>query len=187
MSVQSADTARERGRAVTALMAAYPGIASPPWSSAQKRRSFNLNNNHNSNLCNSQTDRNPCDDGHGYDDADEATTVDGDALVGAADQLLSWGSLKKEKQGIDLCASTWKSVESMARMLAGGHSVVSTISRCYSMPDLGRTSGRCGAYRRESRAGTEMMHTSLRSERLAAEALAVFRRCSFFFVLCQEL
>ncbi|CAM9507687.1 unnamed protein product, partial [Laminaria digitata] len=116
--------------------------------------------------------------------ATTTTTLDGssDALAGVTEQVLSWSETgegrggRDQQEGLDMCASTWKSVESMARTLAAGKSVVSTIVKCYSMPSLGRRSDRGSAARRSGLAATEMMHTSLLSERLAADALTIFRR-----------
>lgn len=192
MSVRSADTERERRRALTALVAAYPVPASPPWSSARKTRTLDNSSSRyrsrgNSNVgVDEGTKEGKCDatyDGGGT--ATATTTLDGsDALVGVAEQVLSWsgtgGRRERELDGVDMCASTWKSVESMARTLAAGQSVVSTIAKCYSMPSLGRRSDRGGAARRSGLAETEMMHTSLLSERLAAKALAIFHRCAYF-------
>lgn len=98
------------------------------------------------------------------------------------DQLLnsSGGRGIDAEDGLDLCSSTWKSVETMARALAVGQSVMSTISRCYSLPNLVRSGprGAAAASRRSAReAGTDAMHSSLLSGRFAAKALAVFRRC----------
>lgn len=176
---------RERGRAVDALLVAP----------THKPRAFRLKGNRNH-------DHNHIGGGdrslhHPDDTADDRTTTDGgkttlggdDDLVGAVDQLLSsggGGGLEVE-DGLDLCRSTWKSVETMARALAVGQSVVSTISRCYSLPELGRNSGARGAAaaaaRRSARqAGTEVMYSSLLSGRLAAKALAIFRRCVLHYV-----
>lgn len=162
-SVGSADTARDRGRAVSALINANPGPASPPWSSTYRQARGTLNGRR-----------------HGHQDeydTDDVTTVDGDALMGAADHFLSTGLWEERNKGdeLDLCASTWRSVEGMARMLAAGQSVASTISKCYSLPELGE-SGRC-PQRKGVLAGVGRdVYTSLVSKRLAAEALTVFRR-----------
>lgn len=198
MSVRSADTERERRRALTALVAAYPAPASPPWPSTRRTRTLDnsssryrssTNNTNGGSGSDSQhllrRDEGKFDAAYSYNGcggtATTTTTLDGsDALVGVAEQVLSWsgtgGGREREQEGLDMCASTWKSVESMARTLAAGQSVVSTIVKCYSMPSLGRRSDRGGAARRSGLAATEMMHTSLLSERLAAEALAIFRR-----------
>lgn len=216
MSVRSADTERERRRALTALVAAYPAPASPPWSSTRKSRALDNSgscyrsstNNTNGSSSSSSSDRHHLQrrDNGKYDasidggggTATTTTTLDGsDTLVGVAEQVLSWsgtgGGQEREQDGLDMCSSTWKSVESMARTLAAGQSVVSTIVKCYSMPSLGRRSDRGGAARRSGLAATEMMHTSLLSKRLAAEALAIFRRCahvcmanSHYLVLLQQ-
>lgn len=158
MSARSADTA-------SALLVA----ASTTTPITHKPRAFSSSNHHLH---------------HHPADADDRTTTDGDDnLVGAVDQLLSSGVRRglDVDDGFDLCRSTWKSVETMARALAVGQSVVSTISRCYSLPEKGRNSGARGAaaaaVRRSARqAGTEVMHSSLLSGRLATEALAIFRR-----------
>lgn len=182
---------RERGRAVNALLvAASTTTPSSPWPTTRKPRAFRLYNNHSSRgHHHNGRDRSLH---HPDEAADDRTTTDGgnttlggdDDLVGAVDQLLSssGGRGVEAGDGLDLCSSTWKSVETMAKALAVGQSVVSTISRCYSLPDLGRNSGTRGAAaaaaRRSARqAGTEMMHSSLLSGRLAAKALAIFRRC----------
>lgn len=213
MSVQSADTARERGRALTALVAAYPAPASPPWKkNTRNRNAQGLDKNSGSShryRSNSSSDRYlHREESNGYDaiiaDCGNTTTttatLDGDTLAGVAEQLLSWSGRGVEQQqqqreralqedGLDLCTSTWKSVESMARTLAAGQSVVSTIVKCYSLPSLGRRKksdrrGGAGAGgRRAGLAATEIMHTSLLSERLVAEALAIFRR---YVVLQQD-
>lgn len=160
-SVGSADTAQDRGRAVSALINANAGPASLPWSSTHRHARRTLNEQRH---------------GHQDDyDTDDVTTVDEDALMGAADQLLGMGSREERKGELDLCASRWRSVESMARMLAAGQSVASTISKCYSLPEL-RESGRC-QQRQGILAGVGRdIYTSLVSRRLAAEALTVFRR-----------
>lgn len=185
MSVRSADTAGERGRVVSALLASYQEPSSPPWSSTRDRRSSDRSK---SNPRSYRTDREDqhrrlqCHDRHRNEgrqesDTDRSTTTAAHgSLVGGADQIHTWDSSKPESTNIDLCASTWRSVENMARMLAAGDSVVSTISKCYSLPELGNISGGRRA-RRSNRGGrTHVLHTSLVPERLAAEALAVFRR-----------
>lgn len=197
MSVRSADTERERRRALTALVAAYPAPASPPWPSNRKTQTLDnsssryrssTNNSNGGSSSDSQhlrRDEGKCDATYSYDGATTTTTLDGsDALMGVAEQVLNWsgtgGRREREQRRLDMCASTWKSVESMARTLAAGQSVVSTIVKCYSMPSLGRRSDRGSVARRSGLAATEMMHTSLLSERLAAEGLAIFRRCAQF-------
>lgn len=182
---------RERGRAVDALLVAA-STTTPSRPTIHKPRAFRLNSNHSGH---DQHDHDGGGDRSFYhpDDAVDATTDGGkttlggdDDLVGAVDQLLSSGGGREleVEDGLDLCRSTWKSVETMARALAVGQSVVSTISRCYSLPELGRNSGTRGAAAAAARllarqAGTEVMHSSLLSGRLAAKALAVFRRCAF--------
>eukprot|EP00752_Nemacystus_decipiens_P015592 g13915.t1 len=193
MSLGSADTVRERGQAVDALLvAASTATPSSPWPTTHnKPRALRLNGNHargHDDNHNGSGDRSLQ---HPDEPADDKTTTDGgrttlggdDDLVGAVDQLLNSGGGRglEVEDGLDLCRSTWKSVETMARALAVGQSVVSTISRCYSLPELGRKSGAQGAAaaaaRRSARqAGTEVMHSSLLSSRLAAKALAIFRR-----------
>lgn len=190
MSAKSADTVRERGRAVDALLvAASTTTPSSPWPTTYKRRAGRLNGN--SNRSRHHHGAGDLSLHHADEAADDKTTTDGgkttlggdDDLLGAVDQLLSsgGGSGLEAEDGLDLCRSTWKSVETMARALAVGQSVVSTISRCYSLPDLGRKSGERGAaaaaLRRSARqAGTEVMYSSLLSGRVAAKALAIFRR-----------
>lgn len=185
MSAKSADTVQERGRAVNALLvAASTTTPSNPWRSTS-------NNNRGRHHCGDHLHR-PSHHHHRDEAADDRTTpnTDGgkssldydDDLMGAVDKLLTSGKGQgpEGEDGLDLCSSTWKSVEAMARALAVGQSVLSTISRCYSLPDLGRGSGRrrvAAAARRSARqARTEAMHTSLLSGRFAAKALAVFRR-----------
>lgn len=160
-SVGSADTAQDRGRAVSALVNANAGPASLAWSGTHRHARQTLN-----------------DQRHGHHDeygTDDVTTVDEDALMGAADQLLSMSSRNERKGELDMCASTWRSVESMARMLAAGQSVASTISKCYSLPELGE-SGRCQQRQGILASVSRDVYTSLVSKRLAAEALTVFRR-----------
>eukprot|EP00903_Cladosiphon_okamuranus_P010240 g9698.t1 len=184
MSARSADTVRERGRVVDALLvAASTTTPSSPWPTpAHKPRAFRPKNHCSRGYNHHQH--------HPDDAADDKTTTDGgrtplggsDDLVGAVDQLLSSGGGRglEADDGFHLCRSTWKSVETMARALAVGQSVVSTVSKCYSLPELGRNSGArdtAAAVRRSARqVGTEAMHSSLLSGRLAAKALAVFRR-----------
>lgn len=175
---------RERGRAVDALLVAASTTApSSPWPTTHNRnRGYRHDSGGGARSLRYQSEQ----------AADEKTTTDGgrttlsggdDDLVGAVDQLLSsgGGSGLEVDDGLDLCRSTWKSVATMARALAVGQSIVSTISRCYSLPDLGRNSGArdaaAAAVRRSARqAGTEVMHSSLLSGRWAAKALAIFRR-----------
>ncbi|CAM9392133.1 unnamed protein product [Ectocarpus sp. 4 AP-2014] len=187
MSARSADTARERGRTVTALLAASSTTPSNPWSKSHKSRSFNDNSINNRGGSYAVGYRRPtttdpaADDQTTTTDCGETTLGDGDDdLVGVVDRLLSSGG-QDEGDSLDLCSSTWQSVETMARALATGQSVVSTISRCYRLPGLGRNNSgpqvaaeavRCKA----RRAGTEAMHSSLLSGRFAAKALAIFRR-----------
>ncbi|CAM9812780.1 unnamed protein product [Ectocarpus sp. 6 AP-2014] len=187
MSARSADTARERGRTVTALLAASATTPSNPWSRSHKSRSFNDNSNNIRGGSYAVGYRRPtttdpaADDQTTTTDCGETTLGDGDDdLVGVVDRLLSSRG-QDEGDSLDLCSSTWQSVETMARALATGQSIVSTISRCYRLPGLGRNNSgpqvaaeavRCKA----RRAGTEAMHSLLLSGRFAAKALAIFRR-----------
>ncbi|CAM9301394.1 unnamed protein product [Ectocarpus sp. 8 AP-2014] len=188
MSARSADTARERGRTVTALLAASATTPSNPWSRSHKSRSFNDNSSNNRGGSYAVCYRRPttttdpaADDQTTTTDCGETTLGDGDDdLVGVVDRLLSSRG-QNEGDSLDLCSSTWQSVETMARALATGQSVVSTISRCYRLPGLGRNNSgpqvaaeavRCKA----RQAGTEAMHSSLLSGRFAAKALSIFRR-----------
>ncbi|CAM9671371.1 unnamed protein product [Ectocarpus fasciculatus] len=190
MSARSADTARERGRTVTALLAASTTTPSNPWSSFHKSRSFNDNNSSKNRggsyvvgyRCPTTTDT-AADDQTTTTDCGDTTLGHGDDddLVGVVDRLLLSSGGQDEGDSLDLCSSTWQSVETMARALATGQSVVSTISRCYRLPGLGRSNSgpqvAAEAVRRKARqAGTEAMHSSLLSGRFAAKALAVFRR-----------
>lgn len=181
---------RERGRVVNALLvAASTTTPSSPWPTSHKPRAFRLSDTtSNRGRYHNGGDR-PLH--HPDEAADDKTTTDGgkttlggdDDLVGAVDQLLGSGGGRglEVEDSLDLCRSTWKSVETMARALAVGQSVVSTISRCYSLPDLRRNSGAraaAAAVRQSARqAGAEVMHSSLLSGRFAAKALAIFRRC----------
>ncbi|CAM9148771.1 unnamed protein product, partial [Hapterophycus canaliculatus] len=197
MSARSADTAGERGRAVDALFAASATqLPSTPWSSAHKSRNLNVTDSRKHGGCSSRDgllSRHDCHRSHHHQSneaaADKAkseggtTTFDGDDdLVGAVDHLLNSdsGRGQEPKDGLDLCSSTWKSVESMTRALAAGQSIMSTISRCYSLPGLAQDSSppavAVDLHRSARETGTEMMHSSLASGRFAARALAIFRR-----------
>lgn len=174
---------------MTALLAASTTTPSNPWSSSHKSRSLNDNKRNNRGgsfavgyRCPTPTDT-AADDQTTTTDCGDTTLGNGgaDDLVGVVDRLLSSGG-QDEGDSLDLCSSTWQSVETMARALATGQSVVSTISRCYRLPGLGRNSSgtqvAAEAVRRKARqAGTEAMHSSLLSGRFAAKALAIFRRC----------
>ncbi|CAM9815536.1 unnamed protein product [Scytosiphon promiscuus] len=196
MSARSADTARERGRAVDALIAASATeLPSTPWSRDHESGKLNVTDGR-ARRCNGDgplsphNDRRSCDHRSSETAADKSRSDDGtmtlnggdDDLVGAVDFLLSSGGGRtRDPEGdLDLCSSTWKSVETMARALAAGQSVLTTISRCYSLPDLARNSSPPDAAadleRSAREAGTEMMHSSLISGRFAAHALAIFRR-----------
>lgn len=175
MSAASVDTEQERGQAVTALIASYSRPASPPWPSCNRQQSSSPVNRHDLHHDHEEFSR---------DASWTSTAVESDAPAGAADQRLGLDPPQRAEEGPDMCSSTWKSVESMARMLAAGQSVVSTISKCHSLPGLGtrasieRTSER-GAHGRGGRSApteADAIHTALVSERLVAEALAVFRR-----------
>lgn len=178
MSVRSADTARERGRALNALLS-YPGPASPPrWSRIRKRQSVDLENTY---LSSGNYAHHPKrDESASYDDADDIAVMDDDALLRALDKPSS--SVIDDKEVIDMSASTWKTVESMATMLAAGQSVMSTISKCYSLPSLRRTPAGQGTLGRPANNSPRIdtIQKSLISERLAAEALAIFRRYAVF-------
>lgn len=172
---------QERGRAVNALLvAASTTTPSSPWrgtSDNSKRRHCGDHTSYHRHRDEAANDRTAPEA-----DGGKSMTDDDDDLVGVVDKLLTSGGGRGPdgEDGVDLCSSTWKSVEAMARALAVGQSVLSTISRCYSLPDLGRGSGRrrvaAPARRSARQARTEAMHTSLLSGRFAAKALAVFRR-----------
>lgn len=192
MSARSDETAQERGRAVDALIAASATQLPPtPWSSDHKPGSLSVTDS--GKYCrdaplSKHDGRRSSHDQPNTAAADkvksDTTTFDGDDdLVEAVDHLLSSDSGREQKSEdtLDLCSSTWKSVETMARALAAGQSVVTTISRCYSLPGLARDSSPPGdavadLQRSAREAGTEMMHSSLVSGRFAARALAIFRR-----------
>lgn len=173
---------------MTALLAASATTPSNPWSRSHKSWSFNDNSSNNRGGPYAVGYRRPtttdpaADDQTTTTDCGETTLGDGDDdLVGVVDRLLSSRG-QDEGDSLDLCSSTWQSVETMAKALATGQSVVSTISRCYRLPGLGRNNSgpqvaaeavRCKA----RRAGTEAMHSSLLSGRFAEKALTIFRRC----------
>lgn len=191
---------RERGRAMNALIAASTTEpTSTPWSDTRKpRNNFHPNGSSNHHCDKNNNDisgdhqsyrhhfsdaaaKNKPPTHHGQTTFDDGGDDDHHHHDSAVDQLLSSGGGRgvEAQNSLDLCSSTWKSVETMARALAVGQSVVSTISRCYSLPSFGRsgTRGAAAAFRQSAReAGTEAMHLSLLSGRFAAKALAVFRR-----------
>lgn len=200
MSARSADTARDRGRAVDALIAASATeLPSTPWPSARKSQDLDVADTRKRGDYSGRDapqfrhdDRQPCHHHPNATTDDEAesdtraTALDrDDDLLGAVDHLLSSDKRGREPAGgLDLCSSTWKSVETMARALAAGQSVLSTISKCYSLPGLTQDSSPPGAAadlgRSAREAGADTMHSSLVSGRFAARALAIFRRYSLF-------
>ena len=168
MTSRSADNARKSGRAVKDLLATCSRVSPSPWPSAGRRQQY--------------TPRKKSDGCKGYRyhfkgyntrTNDTNNKIEDDTLVAEVGEPHDYSS-KGDKQELDFRTSTWKSVETMVRILIAGHSVVSTISKCYSLPELGRSDG--GVHHRRLESDGTGKLTPLFAERLAAEALAVFRK-----------
>lgn len=171
MSARSVDTPSEGGRRVTALISAdHGGPVSPPPSRDHVTSTDDQHHQHRDTKHDQNVNYNGCIVEHDVHNAWAGTQLlHGEHTSGP------WGHSSIDNSEIDMCSSTWKNVESFARMQAASHSVVSTISRYYSLPGLRSERDPHPDHHQASTVRPEL-EGSLVSDRLAAEALAVFRR-----------